>query len=60
MQDIKSPSFLIVDEQPVSLAEALKYLQSSGKLQTFILDILRQRIIEQEYKHGMILILTLV
>ncbi len=48
MQDIKSPSFLIVDEQPVSLAEALKYLQSSGKLQTFILDILRQRIIEQE------------
>lgn len=48
MQDLKSSSFLIVDEQPVSIAEALKYLQSSGKLQTFILDILRQRIIEQE------------
>lgn len=48
MQDLKSPAFLIVDEQPISLAEALKHLQSSGKLQTFILDILRQRIIEQE------------
>jgi len=48
MQDITSSAFLIVDEQPISLSQALKYLQSSGKLQNFILDILRQRIIEQE------------
>jgi len=30
------------------LAQALKYLQSSGKLQPFIVEILRQYIIEQE------------
>jgi len=48
MQDLEPKGFLIVDDQPISLAQALKYLQSSGKLQNFILDILRQRIIEQE------------
>lgn len=45
---MESTSFLTVDEQPVSLSQALKYLQSAGKLQPFILDILRQRILEQE------------
>lgn len=41
-------AFLIVDDQPVTLGQALKYLQSSGKLNTFIGEILRQHVIEQE------------
>lgn len=41
-------SFLNVDEQPISLGQALKYLQTSGKLGTFVGDILRQHVIEQE------------
>lgn len=40
--------FLLVDEQPIYLTQALKCLQSSGKLQPFILEILRQNILEQE------------
>ena len=43
-----SESFLTVDDQPISLAQALKYLQTSGKIQPFIVEILRQYIIEQE------------
>ena len=43
-----SEQFLTVDDQPISLAQALKYLQSSGKVQQFIVEILRQHIIEQE------------
>lgn len=43
-----SEQFLTVDDQPISLAQALKYLQSSGKLQPLIVEILRQYIIEQE------------
>ena len=43
-----SEQFLTVDDQPIFLAQALKYLQSSGKLQPFILEILRQYMIEQE------------
>lgn len=45
---MESKPFLIVDEQPISLPEALNYLQSSGKLQPFVLEILRQKIIAQE------------
>lgn len=48
IQDMESTPFLIVDEQPISLNQALKYLQVSGKLQPFILEILRQNILEQE------------
>ncbi|MBW4522497.1 MAG: peptidylprolyl isomerase [Scytolyngbya sp. HA4215-MV1] len=40
--------FLTVDEQPLSLSQCLKYLQSSGKLQSFLSDILRQYVLEQE------------
>jgi len=40
--------FLIVDDQPISLTQALSYLQASGKLQPFILEILRRNILEQE------------
>lgn len=43
-----SQPFLSVDDQPISLAQALKYLQASGKLQPFIVEILRQYVIEQE------------
>jgi len=45
---MESTSFLIVDEQPINLSQALKYLQTSGKLQPFILEILKQRILETE------------
>lgn len=40
--------FLTVDEQPISLTQILTYLQVSEKLQSYILEILRQIIIEQE------------
>lgn len=43
-----STPFLVVDEQTISVGQALKHLQSSGKLQPFIGDILRQHILEQE------------
>ena len=39
---------MLVDEQPISLPQALRYLQASGNLQPFILKILRQSILEQE------------
>ena len=43
-----SQPFLIVDEQPIFLEQALKYLQTSGKIGPFIGEILRQHVIEQE------------
>jgi parvulin-like peptidyl-prolyl isomerase len=43
-----SEQFLSVDDQPISLRQALNYLQSSGKLQPFLVEILREYIIEQE------------
>ena len=48
MQDMESTPFLIVDERSISLSQALRYLQVCGKLQPFILEILRQNILEQE------------
>lgn len=45
---MENTSFLLVDEQPVSLSQALKYLQTSGKLQPFIVEILKQNILEKE------------
>lgn len=45
---MESLSFLLVEGQPVSIKQAVKYLQASGKLGQFIGDILRQRVIEQE------------
>lgn len=47
---MESSSFLIVDEQPISLKQALMYLQSAGKLGGFVQEILRQYILEQELK----------
>ncbi len=45
---MESSSFLTVDEQPISIGQAVKYLQTSGKLGQFIGDILRQYVIEKE------------
>lgn len=41
-------SFLSIDDQPISIEQTVKYLQSSGKLSQFISDVLRQYVIEQE------------
>lgn len=41
-------AFLTVDEQSITLRECLKYLQTAGKLQGFLGDILRQYVLEQE------------
>jgi parvulin-like peptidyl-prolyl isomerase len=48
MDATESKALLIVDEEPLSLRQCLRYLQSSGKLQGFIGDILRQYVLEQE------------
>jgi parvulin-like peptidyl-prolyl isomerase len=48
MESQDSKALLIVDEQPLSLRQCLRYLQSGGKLQTFIGDILRQYVLERE------------
>lgn len=48
---MSSEAFLTVGEQSISLSEALSYLQSSGKLQTFLIEILRQHFIEQEIEN---------
>lgn len=45
---MEQTSFLLVNEQPISLSQALKYLQTSGKLQPFIIEVLKQSILEQE------------
>ena len=43
-----SVSFLTIDEQPVSLADAIRYLQVGRKFDGFIGEILRQFVIEKE------------
>ncbi|UBF24268.1 peptidylprolyl isomerase [Kovacikia minuta CCNUW1] len=48
MESQESKALLIVDEQPLSLRQCLRYLQSGGKLQGFIGDILRQYVLERE------------
>ncbi|MDB9341032.1 peptidylprolyl isomerase, partial [Nodularia spumigena CS-589/07] len=45
---MESSSFLTVNDQPIFINQAVKYLQASGKLAHFIGDILRQYVIEQE------------
>ncbi|BAY93218.1 MULTISPECIES: peptidylprolyl isomerase [unclassified Tolypothrix] len=45
---MESLSFLTVDRQSISIEQAVKYLQASGKLSQFIGDIIRQYVIEQE------------
>jgi len=43
-----SVPFLTIDEQPVSLADAIRYLQIGRKFDGFIGEILRQFVIEKE------------
>lgn len=43
-----SVPFLTIDEQPVSLADAIRYLQVGRKFDGFIGEILRQFVIEKE------------
>ncbi|MDH6097933.1 peptidylprolyl isomerase [Anabaenopsis sp. FSS-46] len=45
---MESSPFLIVNDRPIFINQAVKYLQASGKLAHFIGDILRQYVIEQE------------
>ncbi len=45
---MESRAFLLVDERPISLKQAVTYLQTSGRLGDFIEEIVRQYVIEQE------------
>jgi parvulin-like peptidyl-prolyl isomerase len=45
-----SQPFLTIDDQPISLAQALQYLQACGRLKAVLGDIVRQHVIEQELK----------
>ncbi|MBD1889926.1 peptidylprolyl isomerase [Coleofasciculus sp. FACHB-SPT9] len=45
---MESVPFLLVNDQSISLEQALKYLQFSGKITSFIGEILRQYVIEQQ------------
>jgi len=47
---MESLAFLTVNDQPISIGQAVKYLQVSGKLGQFIGDVLRQYVIEQELR----------
>ncbi|WP_017652159.1 peptidylprolyl isomerase [Fortiea contorta] len=47
---MESLSFLSINDQPIAIDQAIKYLQASGKLSQFIGEILRQYVIEQEVK----------
>lgn len=47
---MSSSAFLIIDQQPISLDQALGYLEVSGHLQPFLLEILHQHILLQAVK----------
>ncbi len=44
----ESSLFLSANEQSLTLGQVLKYLESSGRLESFLWEIIRQHIIEQE------------
>ncbi|MBD1901175.1 peptidylprolyl isomerase [Trichocoleus sp. DQ-A3] len=48
---MESVPFLLVNDQSISLKETLKYLQFSGKLSSFIGEILRQYVVDKELKN---------
>jgi hypothetical protein len=48
MESTDTKALLLIDNQPLSLRQCLRYLQASGKLQAFIGDILRQYVLETE------------
>jgi len=43
-----SKALLFVNEQPLSIRQCLKYLQTAGKLQGFVGEILRQYVLDRE------------
>jgi hypothetical protein len=47
---MSSSAFLVIDQQPVSLNQALEYLRISGHLQPFLLEILYQHVLVQAVK----------
>ncbi|MER3434362.1 MAG: peptidylprolyl isomerase [Leptolyngbya sp. ERB_1_1] len=47
---MENNAFLTIDDASLSLRECLRYLQTAGKLQGFIGDILRQYVLETEVK----------
>ena len=47
---MSSSAFLVIDQQPISLDQALGYLRVSGHLQPFLLEILHQHILVQAVK----------
>ena len=49
---MESKSFLIVDEQPITLKQAIGSLQFSGQLGNFVREILRGFVLERELQQG--------
>ena len=45
---MESKPFMLIGEDELSLAQALKYLQTSGKLQSFVTEIARQYVLDKE------------
>ncbi|MCT7953841.1 peptidylprolyl isomerase [Laspinema palackyanum] len=45
---METEKFITIDDETISLRQALGYLRTSGDLQQFIMKILRQHVIEQE------------
>jgi parvulin-like peptidyl-prolyl isomerase len=45
---MESSSFLSINDQPITISQVVKFLQTSGKLGQFISDVLRQYTIEEE------------
>jgi parvulin-like peptidyl-prolyl isomerase len=45
---MESQPFLTIDDQSISIGQAIKYLQACGKWNSFLWDILCQHVIEQE------------
>lgn len=45
---MESKTFLTVNDDPVTIGRALRYLQAAGKLQSFLADVLRQYVLERE------------
>ncbi|NET49141.1 MAG: peptidylprolyl isomerase, partial [Merismopedia sp. SIO2A8] len=43
-----SAPFLTIDDQPITIAQAIRYLQMGRKFDGFIAEILRQFVIERE------------
>lgn len=47
---MSSPTFFVVDDEPISVERVLDYLQTAGKLQAFLQEILRQHAIGQAFQ----------